>query len=389
MTTLPATQQLVDAARALAPLVRAHADQIEQEQRLPDSVLAELRAAGLFRMLVPVEFGGLEVDPLTLFQVLEEVAQADGATGWNLMISNSVGFIAPRLPPAGAEAIFGSNPDAIIAGSPRPEGKALCVPGGYRLTGRWTFASGIRNADWLMLGGAVLEDGVPRQTEAGGPETRSFFLPAADAEILDTWHVIGLRGTGSSDVAVHDVFVPDEYSVFGPAQPRNDGRLFDMPQLSLWSAMIAPVPLGIARTAIEALVELAGAKTPRGSAVTLRDRATVQADVARAEMLVRAGRAVLYETVADMWRDVQARQPISIEQRALVRAAAAHAADNAVQAVDLMYSAGGTTSIYTSSPLERCTRDVRVTTQHFLVSRWSLETAGRVLLGLEPDTPFI
>jgi alkylation response protein AidB-like acyl-CoA dehydrogenase len=340
-------------------------------------------------MLVPVEFGGLEVEPLTLLRVLEEVAQADGATGWNLMISNSAGFIAPRLPPAGAEAIFGRNPDAVIAGSPRPEGQAHHVTGGYRLTGRWPFASGIRNADWLMLGGAVVEDGVPRRTEAGGPETRLLFLPAAEGEILDNWHVIGLRGTGSSDVAVHDVFVPAEHSISGPAQPRDDGRLFAMPQLSLWSAMTAAVPLGIARAAITALVEFAGTKTPRGSAVTLRERATVQADVARAEMLMRAGRAVLYETVVDIWRAVQARQPISPEQRVLVRAAAAHAADNAVQAVDLMYSAGGTTSIYTSSPLERCTRDVRVTTQHFLVSRWSLETAGRVLLGLEPDTPFL
>jgi hypothetical protein len=202
-----------------------------------------------------------------------------------------------------------------------------------------------------MLGGAVLEEGVPRQTEAGGLETRMLFLPAAEGEILDTWHVTGLQGIGSSDVAVHDAVVPEEHSyVQGPAQPRIDGRLSATPQRSLWTAMTAPVLLGIARTAVAALVDLAGTKTPTNySALPVRERATVQADVARAEMLVRAGRAVLCETVMDMWRTVQARQPMSLEQRALVRAAAAHTASNAAQAVDLMYARGGTTSISTQA----------------------------------------
>jgi indole-3-acetate monooxygenase len=228
----------------------------------------------------------------------------------------------------------------------------------------------------------------PIQGPHGAPETRLLLFPAAEVEILDTWHTAGLRGTGSHDWTVTNLFVPAGRAIeFDVTAPYEQGTLYAFPLFATLAVSKAAVALGIARHAIDALTELAQAKTPAGQPSLLRERTAVQADVARAEALVRAARAFLYALIAEVWADVAAGRPATLQQRALLRLAAVDGVVRAAQAVDLMYNAAGATSIYESSPLERCFRDVHVVTAHTIVQQHGYELAGKVLLGLAPGTP--
>jgi alkylation response protein AidB-like acyl-CoA dehydrogenase len=379
-------EALVEAARGLAPTINACREEIERERRLPPALVEQLIDAGLFRMLTPARFGGLEVEPLTALRVFEELACADGSTGWCVMIGNS-GIFAAWLPERAAEEIYGSNPRVITGGALAPTGRAVEVEGGYRATGRWAFGSGCRHSDWLVGNCVVFEGEAPRLREGGVPETRVLVFPASDFEIIDTWSVAGLRGTGSHDFAVSDVFVPAERCLAFSDTPLVQGPLYRMPIFGLLGAVVASVPLGIARGAIDTLVDLASSKMPRLSSRPLREHPLIQTQVAQAEGLLRMARALLHETVGEAWQRVSSGGEVPARQRALLRLAATQAARSAAEAVDLMYHAAGSTSIYTSSPLERRFRDVHVAIQHALVQPVGWEVAGRVLLGLEPDTP--
>jgi alkylation response protein AidB-like acyl-CoA dehydrogenase len=381
------TSQLLEAARALAPAIRAERDAIEASRQLPDSLVAAMAGAGLFRMYVPRAFGGFEVDPVTFDRVIEEVARIDGAAGWNLVVGAVYGALGGLLREDVAREIFGGPNGAIVAGTLNPSGRALAVDGGFRVTGRWAFGSGISQATWV-LGNCVVFDGDQKRIGAsGGTESRIVFFPASQCAIHDTWRVSGLRGTGSHDYSVEDLFVPEERSVIAfhhsPFQP---GPLYAGAFITIFAASIAAPALGMARGAIDALVELAGRKTPTGSTGLLRERPSVQSDVARAEALLRSARAFLFESLSDVWTSLARGDQATLEQRAMVRIACAHAAINAAQAVDLMYNAGGATSIYESSPLERFFRDVHTASQHIAVVPNNYEIAGRVLLGLPPGT---
>jgi alkylation response protein AidB-like acyl-CoA dehydrogenase len=375
---------LIEAARALAPRVREARDEIEQGRRLPVSLVEAMREAGLFRVWLPRSLGGYELDPLTLIQIAEEVARVDGAAGWNLMIGAGTNFLTAFLRDDVARDLFGTDGQIISGGTLAPLGKATPVPGGHRITGRWPFGSGSSHCDWLVGNCLVMEDGKPRMRPNGAPETRLAFFPRGEYELLDTWYVGGLRGTGSQDYAVQDLFVPEERSFsLGSDPPYQAAPLYLIPQTALFPCCLAAVPLGIARGAIDALVELAGAKTPTGSQSLLRDRAAVQADVARAEALVRSARAFVFESLADAFATVEAGNEVTLQQRAIIRTAGTHATISAAQAVDLMYNAGGASSIYASSPLERAFRDVHTATQHAMVSPAIFEPAGKVFLGMD------
>jgi alkylation response protein AidB-like acyl-CoA dehydrogenase len=338
--------------------------------------------ADLFRLLTPRALGGLEVDLRTVIQVVEELARVDGSAGWAVMIGNSGLFTAWLDAEAGQE-IVGLDPGLPTGGALAPAGQAVAVPGGYRVTGRWSFASGCEYATWL-LGGCVVTGGNRRSGADAEPELRVLYFPSSDCEILDTWSVGGLRGTGSHDFQVRDVFVPRRLS-FAPADsPVQTGPLYRLPLFALLASILPAVPLGIARGAIDALVELASTKTPAASRCLLRDRAMVQTQVAQAEAVLRAGRALLFDTVSDAWSSVVAGRTVSLQQRALLRLAATHATIGAAQAVDLMYQAAGGSSVYTNSRLERAFRDVHVATQHLGVSPTMYEPVGRVLLGMDP-----
>jgi alkylation response protein AidB-like acyl-CoA dehydrogenase len=371
------------AARALGPEIRACADQIERERQLPASLVDAMAAAGLFKLATPEALGGGEAPLATILDVIEEVARADGSAGWTVMVANQCGVMAGFVPPRGAGEIF-ADPRAYIAGVVYTAGKAQAVDGGYRVTGRWRYASGCRHATWMFGTCAVYDGDSPRVYPDGTPENRFVWLPVAECEIIDTWHVTGMRGTGSHDFAVTDVFVPEErtcpdsitgFPVFRGTRYHH-GPLYEF-GLSVVIAAFAPLSLGIARGAIDAFVEMIGGGDARKA--YLRDDPAIQAEIGKAEAQLRAARAFAYETVNRAWASAVQTGHVSDEQRVLMRLAARHAAITAAQVVEALWYAGGALSIFASNPLERRFRDVHVAAQRVPPAVYGV--VGRLSLG--------
>jgi alkylation response protein AidB-like acyl-CoA dehydrogenase len=384
MTTATAVQRgvWVERAQALAPLVAQWRDAGEQERHVPRPLFEALLDAGVFRMSVPKAVGGAEVDEETALHVIEELARQDGSVGWNVMIASNTAITASYLPAAALREVYRSGPDTVIAGALPPKGAAIPAPGGFRLTGRWPFGSGCHQAEWMLGSSIVMEDGKPQLRSDGRPAIRTFFVPVSKCEILDTWHTAGLRGTGSHDWQVTDLFVPEERSfstlLTGPHEP---GALYGGDFAAYAGPRVAAVALGIARDAIDSFKALAMTKTPLLATSPLATQHTTHERVGRAEALLRAGRALLYETVRALPPSPTWSEALSDDLRASLRLASTHAAQSAAEAVDLMFTAAGTTAIYTSSRLERCFRDVHVATQHIAVAPSNIEMAGQYFLG--------
>jgi alkylation response protein AidB-like acyl-CoA dehydrogenase len=373
----------LDAVRALAPRIAEHAEEGERTRKLPLSLVDAIAKAGLFRLLIPRALGGEEVDAMTFVEVIEAISRVDGATGWCVMIGGCYGVFGGYLPAQAAREIYGSDERVISGGTFRPFGRAVVADGGYRVSGRWPLGSGCHHCTW-MVGNSVIFDGEqPKQRTDGTPVTRLLFFPASDCEIIDTWHSAGLRATGSNDYAVADLFVPSDHSLSFREPPVQQGALYALPTLGLFAAAIAAVPLGIARHAVDIFSELARVKVAARSRQTLNQHAMLQADLGRAEALVRSGRAFLYETVGEAWKMASSGQSLSVVQRAMLWLAATHATSAATQAVDLMFSAGGSSSVYASTGLERCLRDIRTAAQHIVVVPSNYEMVGQALLGLD------
>jgi alkylation response protein AidB-like acyl-CoA dehydrogenase len=375
------------AARRLAPLIRAHADETERGRKLAPAVVHALRECGLFAMGLPAVLGGLETPIGTVLQTVEELAYGDGATGWNVMITFDAGLTAGYLHAPESRTLIASIRQPILGASVSPTGRLQRTAGGYRLSGQWRFGSGCQQADAFILGGLLCEGEQPIIGASGMPEMLQIAVRAAEVDILDTWHVAGLRGTGSHDLVVRDSFVAEGFAEpLNFDAPADNGPLYAFPILASFAVAKAAVALGIARHAIEALKDLAQTKTPTGQMNVLRERPAIQTDVARAEALARSSRAFLHEIVEEVWQHLNTGQPVTAQQRALLRLAAVDGVQRAAQAVDLMYNAGGATAIFESSPLERCFRDAHVVTAHFIVQPAVYEIAGRVLLNLPPGT---
>ncbi|WP_437307749.1 acyl-CoA dehydrogenase family protein [Sorangium sp. So ce388] len=378
---------LLDAARSLVPLVKEHADQGERERRLPDPVAKAFREAGILRLCRPRALGGTEADPITAMEVIEELSRADGAAGWCAMICGATGAFDAYLPVAGGKEMYAS-PDAVTAGVFAPTGRAVEVEGGYRITGRWAMASACHHCDWLGGTAVVFDGAAPRMLPVGIPECVVPLFRASECKILDTWSVSGLVGTGSHDFEVVDVFAPSSRCIRLPLRASSHpAPLFAFPFFGLLASAVAATALGIARAALDELVRLAATKTPYGMTASLATRPSTALVVAEAEATLGAARAYLFESVRDVWNAVNAGEPITIKERARVRLAATNAVLGAARAVDLAFSAGGATALYTKSPLQRCFRDVHAVTQHAMVAPHTREVQGRVLLGLDADLP--
>ena len=363
----------VEAARRLAPTAAELAPAAERDRRLAEPLVAALADAGLFRLCVPAAAGGLEAHPGTLVAAVRALAAGDAAAGWCVAIAATSGLVAGYLPEEAARAIY-ADPATMVAGVFAPKGRATPEPGGYRVSGRWPFASGCEHADWLM-GGCVVDGGM-----------RLMLAPAEAFTIHDTWHVMGLRATGSHDIELDGVHIPAERtaSVLGdpPLQP---GPLYAFPLFGLLALAIAAVSLGIARGALDDLIALAGGKVPTGGKRTLAERGTVQAEVARAEAAVRAAGALLDEAIGAAWERAVAGAGVDVEQRAALRLAATHATAVSTRATDTAYTLAGGSALYESSPLQRRVRDAHAATQHMLVAPATWELTGRVLLGMPTD----
>lgn len=366
------------AARRLAPSVAALRDRFDEDRRLPPELVEDLHAAGLFRLWLPRALGGTELAPVPFLQVFEELARQDGSVGWCALIPAGSARLAGAMEEDAARTIFGAG-RGIVVGTLNPSGRATSVPGGYRVSGRWGYGSFIDHADWL-LGNCVTDDG----------GLRLCFFPRSAAEVIDVWHVTGLRATGSNDYQVAELFVPERHSVpltdFQPPA-RAPGPLYRIFMTSVFASSIAAVALGIARAAIEELLAIGAGKRIAGTAVALRDKAMAQADLARAEALLGSGRAYLFTELERLWDATVAGRADMLHERATVKLAACHATDCAIQAVDLAYRLAGGAALRQGCRLDRCFRDIHTAGQHVVVSSpANLETVGKVLFGLPPGT---
>jgi alkylation response protein AidB-like acyl-CoA dehydrogenase len=363
-------------ARAAAKLVAPWSSRIESERRLPPEAVAALVDVGVFKLFVPRELGGHEATVATMVAVLEELARGDGALGWCGMIAATSSLMCGFLPADVAREVYGPAA-ATTCGVFAPLGRATPVEGGYRVSGLWPFASGCEHSQWRM--GGTIVDG-------RADEVRSMLFRAEETRVIDTWDTSGLRGTGSHDLEVTDVFVPASRSFsLLTDQPRATGALVGVPFFGALAAGVAAVALGIGRAAVDALVQLAQVKHPLGARRSIAHRELVQLAVARAEARLTAGRAYLDAAVAAATAEAGAQGVASVATRAQLRLAACHAATEAAAATDLMYDAAGATSIYARSPLQRCFRDVHVATQHIMVSPTAAMQVGKLLLGVETD----
>ena len=385
MASGTAATTLLEAARELRPRILARREQIEADRRLPEELARELARGGFFRATLPAAYGGLDLSPLEAMEVYEELARADGSVAWCVWNGN-VNWTTARLPTETARAVF-ADPEAILANSTRSSGQAVVVEGGFRVSGRWSLVSGCQLSTWLILLCTVHEDGGPRRTPAGAPEQRFMLFPTAEGEIVDTWTAGGLRGTGSHDVVAREVFVPAAFASFHTDPMVLSEPRYRCPLNARVGAGLGAMALGIARGAIEALVDLAAEKRLLGARDPVRQDWAAQTRLAQAEALVRAARLYLFDAVGRVWDEVLAGREPPIGARAQARLAAGHAVASAVQAVDLVYLTGGATSLYATCPIERAFRDAHAITQHIAVHPRGLEAVGQVLYGLEPEPP--
>jgi alkylation response protein AidB-like acyl-CoA dehydrogenase len=375
---------LASAARHAVALAGA-GEEIERARRLPERFVRAFDADGLFRLCLPRAQGGAELALTDVVRTLEALAAGDASAAWCAMIASTTSALGAWLEPDAARAIFAA-PGAITGGVFAPSGRARRVAGGYAASGRWSFGSGCQHCTTLLGGAIVMGADGPEKTSAGRPDIRLLFFPAADVEIVDTWHVAGLAGTGSHDLAVRERFVPESHAVsLITGTPRETGALYRFPVFGLLAIGVASVSLGIARRAIDETLALAAKKTPALAQKRLAERATAQVAVAQAEGSLGGARDHLLATIEAVTERVAAGAEITPAERARVRIAAASAVRGAARAVDAMYELGGGSSIYLGSALQRCFRDVHVVTQHAAVSQGSLELAGRALLGVDAD----
>ncbi|MGE0216177.1 acyl-CoA dehydrogenase family protein [Mycolicibacterium sp.] len=371
---LTGTDHLSAAATRIAETAAALAVEIDTHRRLPDQLLTELAISKLLRAGAPAETDGLELDPPTALRCAETVARGNASAGWCVSIATTSSLLQAYLPDSSRMAYFG-NGIGVAAGVWAPRGRARRVPGGVRVSGRWPFCSGITHSD-MFFGGCVIDD---------GPEEHLVVaVPVGDLQILDTWHTLGLRGTGSHDAAADDVFVPDDRVLSLTDGPRIDRALYRFPIFGYFACSITAAALGNARAAIDAFVGLAATKKSAGSTRTLAERQRVQGAVAIAEASLRSARAYYYHAIDKAWTASQL-DAVGDDDRLQLRLAATHAARTATDVVRTVYDLAGGSAIYDDAPLQRHLRDAFTASAHFQVSETSLELSGRILMHLPAD----
>jgi indole-3-acetate monooxygenase len=370
----------LEAISRLAPLIADHRRSFDHERRLPDVVFRHLADAGLFRLWLPEALGGPELSPFEFMTVVEAASALDGSVGWLVGNGGGMSRIGGYLPERVARECF-ADPHAFVVSATGAVGTAVLADGGYRVTGRWPFGSGAHHATRFMGLTSV---------QAVDSEELSLlccYFAKHDVTVHDTWEVSGLRGTGSCDFEVHDVFVPAPHTHrFIDLKPTQSRLLYRMPNLSVFAWTVAVVPLGIARGALGAFVELANRKGRAGTSALLRDRETVQATVGRAEALHRAARAFLVDAMTELMRATDAGGDQLVSARAMFRVACTHAAESAVCVVDMLAADLGAAAIFEKCALERAVRDVHAAVKHIAMSPNNYIVAGRLGLGLDPGT---
>jgi len=385
-------EPVVQAAAALRSVIRTYHDELEREQRLPKALVEQCHAAGFYRLVRPRELGGLQADPLTYLRVVELLAEGAGSVGWNVCNNNIAQLVSLGLPDEGIREIYGRGGDVAIAGTAvQGGGKAVPVDGGYRVTGRWPFGTGCQESGWMLGSFQILDGGEPRRSPDGASAYWRGVFARSEAQIVEgSWDVAGLRSTGSFDWTVDDVFLPERRTMVHAGVPLDNqwshwpGISFALPAQVWVGPHHSAVITGIARAGIDALIELAAEKTPRGRSDRLCDNPQVQDAIGRADAMLNAGRAYRTAMITELWNTVAAGEETTLEQRARCRLAGVHAADNARGAMDLMFRQGGSTSYRYQSRLAECWRDLQVVGQAVTVMPEWYPIGGRVFLGMDP-----
>lgn len=376
-------QALLDAARSLAPQIAAAADEIERRRHLPAALLASLKAAGLYRMLVPRSAGGAELTLREFAEVIEEVASADASAAWCMAQDSGICGVSGYMPPQGLSEIFGQR-DMIVSWGNGPM-TAVKVDGGYRLSGRWAFSSGIHNAVWAGAHNTPVVDqrGDPALDASGRQRCVTMFFPVEDIELTDVWQVSGLRGTGSDSYTVTDLFVPEHRVALN--EPQEPGTLYRFGTTNIFSIGFASVGLGLARGSQAALRDLATSKSPRGIEGPLSGQQYAQMRLAEAEGTLRSTRVYLLDAVEKAWQTVGASGVLDLETKIDLRLATTYTIQRCAEVVDNAFQLAGSTAIFNDKAFERRFRDMHAVTQHIQARDDHYERVGRYLLGLEPD----
>ncbi len=385
-------QPAVRAAAALRSVIHGYRDEIEREQRLPKALVEQFHAAGFYSLVIPRELGGLQVDPLTYVRVVELLAEGAGSVGWNVANNSVLQLVTLGLPDEGVHEIYAHGADAVVAGTAvMGGGRAVPVDGGYRVTGRWPFGSGCQESAWMLGSFQILDGTQPRRSPDGASVHWRGVFQRSEAQIVEgSWDVSGMRATGSFDWTVDDVFLPERRTMVHAGVPLDNqwkrwpGVSYALPVQAWVGPHHSAVITGIARAGIDALIELAGEKMPRGRTDRLCENPQVQDAVGRADAILNAGRAYRSATIAELWNTVAAGQDTTLEQRARCRLAAVHATDSAREAMDLMYRHGGSTSFQRESRLAECWRDLHVVGQTAVLAPEWYPIGGRVLLKMDP-----
>ncbi len=388
------TKSLLARAEAITPVVEEDLNEAERERRLTDRTFEAMKAEGLLGVWVPESLGGLESSPREGFELFEAVARVHGSAAWNLWIwSTGAALSSSSSEESIAESYADGPPSAVGAGGIFPFNPAEVVEGGYRVTGRWPFCSGSSHAKWVGGGIMVTENGRPRMTPMGIPEMRFVTFPREEAEVIDTWHVVGLRATSSNDVAVENAFAPEyRTSAFGGPSVRGKhfgGPLYRFPVMGILGAPIGIIATGIAQRAIDEFIQLAKTKTARTSQARISENTAIRNEVAKAHAAVQSSRSWLYEMVDETWETVLRGDDVSLEQRRDLSLAGTNATRSAAYATDLVHTAAGGTSVFQTSPIERCFRDIHAATQHAGTSPRNFDTLGGMLFGELPDNPLL
>ena len=385
-------QPAVRAAAALQPVIRRYHDELEREQRLPKALVEQFHAAGFYSLVIPRALGGLQADPLTYVRVVELLAEAAGSVGWNLA-NNSIGqLVTLGLPEDGVEELYGQRPDTVIAGTAvMGGGRAVAVEGGYRVTGRWPFGTGCQESSWMLGSFQILDGDQPRRSPDGSSAYWRGVFKRSEVQIVEgSWDVAGLRATGSFDWTVEDVFLPERRTMVHAGVPLDNqwkrwpGISYALPAQAWVGPHHSAVITGIARAGIDALIDLAAEKTPRGRTVRLCDNPQVQDAVGRADAILNAGRAYRATMITELWNTIASGEETTLEQRARCRLAAVHAADSAREAMDLVYRQGGSTSYRREGRLAECWRDLHVVGQAVTLAPEWYPIGGRVYLHMDP-----
>lgn len=373
-------------ARGLAPMIAAAGERIERERKVTPEVMKALHEAKLFRLLMPRSIGGMEADPLSYMQVLEEISSADASTGWCLGQGLGCSLAAAFVDRDVAAEIF-DTPDGVLAWGPPNGAKAIKTKGGYRVTGRWRFASGSPNCTWFGGHSEVCsEDGTPVKDAKGHPVMRTMLFPASSTEIIKVWDVIGLRGTGSDDYAVKDLFVPDSHTTWRDSAPdrREKGPLYNIPLLTMYGMGFSGVALGIARTVLDEFMKLAQAKKTSGMSAPMCDNAVIQSQTAQAVGKLLSGRAFLVEMIKKFYEASVAGGDFPLDMRAKLRISITWSMQQAKDVVDFCYHAAGTNAIFEKNPFERRFRDIHTVTQQGQAHMTNFEFSGQALYGKVP-----